>query len=183
MRRVIVNVAATLRGRHSGLRASVEISKTVMRELASVVILGEEFEYRAFDPWLEFMRAQFGHVASILREAAADQSAEDIKLHVPLLDAAESLDHFARLRLHLGSGEDLSGSAKLAVDKARALLERIAPDVISYVSPKRLTEQLLIILRSALLTAGHQLRRSETERIYLDGGASVAPCAIAAGLR
>jgi ATP-dependent DNA helicase RecG len=205
-----------LPGRHTQLLADL------LRELASVEILGEELQNRAFDPWLELMRAQFGHVASRLREAAAEQAAVDMKLDLPLLDAAEAFDHFAQLRLHLGSGEDLSGSAKRAVEIAKALLERIAPEVISHVSPEQLTEQLLVIrrelailadqadkapqsgsmerlqsqatemggkilniaqygvnrlapnLRSTLLSAGHQLHISETEQMYLDGGASVA---------
>ncbi|MDB6042435.1 MAG: hypothetical protein JWM63_986 [Gammaproteobacteria bacterium] len=194
----------------------------LMRDLASVVIFGEELEHRIVNPWLDSMRAQFGNAASTLREAAAEQLAVDEKLEVPLLDAAEALDHFAKLRLHLGSGEDLSGSARTAVNKAKDLLERIGPEITAHVSPKRLTDQLAVIrrqlamlaaqadkaaqnggmeelqakasemglkvlniaqygvnrlapnLRSALLAAGRQLHVSETERLYLDGGASVA---------
>lgn len=193
----------------------------LMRELASVVIFGEELEHRVVNPWLEGMRAQFGQAASILRSAAADPCAVAEKLEVTLLDAAEALDRFARLRLHLGSGNDLSAAAKTAVDRARALLERIEPEVVPYVSPKQLTQELAVIrrqlavlaaqaesaprsgsmeelqsqatelglkvlnvaqygvnrlapnLRSELLAAGHQLHISETERMYLDGGASM----------
>lgn len=194
----------------------------LMRELVSVVIFGEELDHRLVNPWLERMRAQFGQAASILREAAANQIAVDQKLEVPLLDAAEALDRFAKLRLHLGSGNDLSAAAKGAVDKATVLLERIGPDVITYVSRDQLTRELAVIrrqlamvraqtdrtgrststeelqsqaselglkvlnitrygvnrlapeLRTALVAAGHQLHLSETERVYLDGGASVA---------
>lgn len=193
----------------------------LMRELATVVIFGEELEHRAVNPWLERMRAQFGQVASVLREAAADRCAVDEKLEVPLLSIAETLDHFAKLRLHLGSGSELSTASKLAVDKARELLERIEPQVIPFVSSEQLIEDLALIrrqlailaaqaekapqsgsmeelqsqatelghkvlniaqygvdrlapdLRSDLFAAGHQLHISETERIYLDGGASV----------
>jgi len=194
----------------------------LMRELVAVLIFGEELEHRVVNPWLERLRAQFGQVASILREAAADQIAIDHKLEVPMLDAAEALDHFAKLRLHLGSGQDLSRAAKVAMDKARTLVERIGPDVTPYVSPDQLAKELAAIrrqlatlvvqadkaprsasieelqsqaselglkllniaqygvnrlapnLRSSLLAAGHQLHISETERVYLDGGASEA---------
>jgi ATP-dependent DNA helicase RecG len=194
----------------------------LMRDLASVVIFGEELEHRVVNPWLELVRAQFGNVASRLREAAAEQVAVDEKLELPLLDAAEALDHFAKLRLHLGSGDDLSASATLAVTKAKDLLERIGPEVIAHVPTRQLVDQLAVIrreltalriqadkapesgsiqdiqtrsavlglkllnianygvnrlapnLHSALLSAGHQLHLSETERLYLDGGTSVA---------
>lgn len=125
----------------------------LMRELISVVIFGEELEHRVVDPWLQRMRAQFGQAASILRTAAADPSAVTEKLDVPLLDAAEAFDHFAKLRLHLGSGDDLSAATKAAVDRARALLERIEPEVVSYVSPEQLTQEVAVIRRQLLMLA------------------------------
>ena len=194
----------------------------LMRELTSVVIFGEELEHRIVNPWLDRMRAQFGQVATILRDATADQRVIDEKLEVPLLDVAEALHHFATLRLHLGSGDDISAAAKTAVDKSMALLERIGPEVIPYVSSEQLIQELAVLrrqlaqlaaqadiapqsgsmeelqsqaselglkvlniaqygvnrvaptLRSALMAAGHQLHISETERVYLDGGASIA---------
>jgi ATP-dependent DNA helicase RecG len=119
----------------------------LMQELASVVIFGEELEHRTVNPWLELIRSQFATVASRLREAATDQIAVDEKLDVPLLDAAEALEQFAKLRLHLGSGKDLSMTSNAAIDRAKGLLERIEPQVYPYVSPKQLTEQLVVIRR------------------------------------
>jgi hypothetical protein len=195
---------------------------TLMRDLASVVILGEELEHRGVNPWLDLIRSTFGNVASILREAAADQIAINEELDASLLDAAETLDHFAKLRLHLGSGSDISRTANAAVSQAKDLLRRIGPEVTAHVSPKQILDQLAVIwrklailnsqanktprntsmeelqaqaselglqilhiaqydvdrlapdLRSALVATGHDLHVSETERVYIDGGASVA---------
>jgi hypothetical protein len=194
----------------------------LMRELASVVIYGEELEHRGVNPWLDLIRSTFGNVASILREAAANQIAVDEELDTSLLDAAETLDHFAKLRLHLGSGSDISRTANAAVSQVKNLLRRIGPEVTVHVSPKQIFDQLAVIwrklailnaqasktprsssmdelqgqaselglqilhiaqydvdrlapdLRSALLATGHDLHVSETERVYIDGGASVA---------
>jgi len=195
---------------------------TLMWDLASVVIFGEELEHRGVNPWLDLIRSTFGNVASILREAAADQIAVDEELDASLLGAAETLDHFAKLRLHLGSGSDISRAANAAVSQAKDLLQRIGPEVTVHVSPKQILDQLAVIrrkleilnaqvsktprssnmdelqaqaselglqilhiaqydvdrlapdLRSALVATGHDLHISETERVYIDAGASVA---------
>ena len=119
----------------------------LMHDLAPVIIFGEELDHRMFDPWLQLVRAHFANAASRLRDAAAEQIAVDEKLDVRLLDAAEALDHFVKLRLHLGSGNDLTRAAKEAVSKARSLLDEISPTVVAHVTPKQLTDELRVVQR------------------------------------
>jgi len=195
--------------------------RDLIRDLTPVIIFGEELEHRLFDPWLQLVRAQFANAASTLRDAAAEQTAIEEKLDVLLLDAADAFDHFAKLRLHLGSGDALKAAAKEAVTKAKGLLDEISPTV-ACVAPKQLAGHLVVLrrqlamldrdankafesrsikelqtraselgrqilstaqygvnrlapdLRAALLQSGHQLHLSETERLYIDGGASAA---------
>ena len=194
----------------------------LMRDLAPVIILGEELEHRILDPWLHLMRAQFANIASRLRDAAAEQISVDEQLDVRLLDAAEVLEHFAKLRLHLGSGDDLTAAAREAISKASGLMDEISPTVLAHVTRKQLKDELQVIrrrlaaldlqadkalesgsmeelqtrasqlgrqilnvaqygvnrlapnLRGTLTESGHQLHLSETERLYMDGGASGA---------
>jgi ATP-dependent DNA helicase RecG len=131
----------------------VQFLAELMRNLTQVVIFGDELEHRTVNPWLDLLRSQFGSVASALRQAAADQIAVDEKLDAPLLDASEALDRFAKLRLHLGSGQELDDTAKTAIERARELLRQIEPHVTRYVSRDQLIEQLGLLRRQTRMLA------------------------------
>jgi len=119
----------------------------LMQGLSSVVILGEEFEYRMVSPWLDHLRAQFGNVASELRDAAAGQTAVDEGLDAKLTETAAALDHIAKLHLHLGSGPELTRAVKEGLEKAKSLLEKIRPEITPHVSSKQLREELVVLQR------------------------------------
>jgi ATP-dependent DNA helicase RecG len=132
----------------------------LMQILNSVIIFDSEFEQRGVNPWLAEVRAQFGDAASRLREAAAEQPAVDQKLDSRLLDAADAFERYAKLRLHLGSGRELQDAADEAIYAAHDLMTQATPEVIRYVSPKQLEDQLGVVRRglSLLLTQANNAR-------------------------
>lgn len=115
---------------------------------------------RSVNLWLAEVRAQFGDAASRLREAAAEQPAVDQKLDSRLLDAADAFERYAKLRLHLGSGRELHDAADEAINAAHDLMTQVTPEVIRYVSPKQLEDQLGVVRRrlSLLLTQANNAR-------------------------
>jgi ATP-dependent DNA helicase RecG len=132
----------------------------LMQILNSVIIFDTEFEQRSVNPWLAEVRAQFGDAASRLREAAAEQPAVDQKLDSRLLDAADAFERYAKLRLHLGSGRELHDAADEAINAAHDLMTQVTPEVIRYVSPKQLEDQLGVVRRrlNSLLTQANNAR-------------------------
>ena len=119
----------------------------LMRELVGIKIVGEEFADRMINPWLERVRAQCADSASRLREWAAQPAALEERLDGMLLVAAGALESVAKVRLHLGSGPELSRLGAKAFENVQHLLKHIEPDVIRHVSPQQLMEQLGIIRR------------------------------------
>lgn len=141
---------------------------SLMEVLGSIIIFDTELEQRSVNPWLEQLRAQFGDAASRLRDAAAEQIAVDQKLDERLLDAADTFDRYAKLRLHMGSEPELRRAGQLAMAQAQELLNQIAPEVIPRISPKQVDEQLRVLrrqLKTLLIQADNARRERNTQEL------------------
>lgn len=128
-------------------------------ELISVLIFAEEFEQRSINPWLDSARFQFQNSADSLRQLALTDVAKEQSVDSELEALGDLLDSVANLRLHLGSGPQLSSMVEEVVEKAKAIkVVHIDPEPLSIAS----VNEARLLLKSIRRKLEKSASRAET---------------------
>jgi len=117
--------------------------------LLPILILGEELDQRALNPWRDLLVASFGSAADELRQLAATQTAVELGLPEKIEELATHAEQVSTHVHTLGkeSWDTFSGHVEAATEKAKELKKTtIAPSLCSHLvlegSKELLIEQL-----------------------------------------
>lgn len=120
----------------------IQFFVNLLHKLGRAKTLAAELDAREVNPWFDNLQAEYGDIADDLQRAATDDIAVRDRLESQLLESANALSKFAKLRSHLGSGPELRNTIDNALDAIQPLYERLKAEALPHISKAQLTEEL-----------------------------------------